>query len=76
MNMGSDFYSRQIGKVTGLRLHVSGWKDQIERLSFAAAQHTYSGVKVFVTSEEARKLATEMYGGLGNVEFFVQQLVQ
>jgi hypothetical protein len=63
IDTGSSFYTTQIGKLgSGMQVHVMGWKDELYRLSLAAQQHGYQGAKVFINSEEAIRVATEMFG--------------
>ena len=63
INSSSRFYGTKIGQLgSGLRVHVMGWKDELQRLSLAAQQNGYKGAKVFVNNEEAIKLAQELYG--------------
>jgi hypothetical protein len=63
IDSNSPFYSTKIGQLgTGLRVHVSGWGDELHRLSLAAQQHGYNGVKVFANDEEAIRIAQELYG--------------
>ena len=60
---GSSFYSKMIGKLgTGMKLHVQGWGDELERLSLASQQNGYKGVKVFTNSQKAITIAQELYG--------------
>jgi RHS repeat-associated protein len=77
VDMSREFYSKQMGRtgMTGLDWHVQGWRDQIERLSLAAEQHGYQGVKVFVSSQEAVLKAINLYQrDFPNVEFIFQAL--
>jgi RHS repeat-associated protein len=68
INSSSTFYRTRIGQLgTGLRVHVMGWKDELQRLSLAAQQNGYKGAKVFVNNNEAIKLAQESFG---NEEWF------
>jgi len=63
IDTGSSFYTTQIGKLgSGMQVHVMGWQDELYRLSLAAQQHGYQGAKVFINSEEAIRVATEMFG--------------
>jgi RHS repeat-associated protein len=63
IDAGSSFYTTQIGKLgSGMQVHVMGWKDELYRLSLAAQQHGYQGAKVFINSEEAIRVATEVFG--------------
>jgi hypothetical protein len=78
INSSSTFYGTKIGQFgTGLRVHVMGWKDELQRLSLAAQQNGYEGAKVFVNNEEAIKLAQELYGKEGwfkGIEFILKGL--
>lgn len=76
----SRFYSTRIGTLgTGLRVHVAGWGDELQRLSLAATQNGYRGAKVFVDDQEAIRLATELFGEtewFQGIEFVAQTLVR
>lgn len=62
LDPNSSFYSRRIGRLgTGLDVHVRGWEDEFERLSLAAQQHGYSGVKVFINNNAAIQKAQELF---------------
>jgi len=75
IDISREFYSKQMGRTgTGLDWHVRGWSDQIERLSLAAEQHGYQGVKVFVSSQEALLKASELFRDFKNVQFVFQPL--
>jgi hypothetical protein len=78
VDISREFYSKQMGRtgMTGLDWHVRGWSDQIERLSLAAEQHGYQGVKVFVSSQEALQKVIKLYpkSAFPNVEFIFQPL--
>jgi len=59
----SAFYSKHIGQAgTGLDVHVKGWADELQRLSLAAQQNGFYGVKVFTNSGAAMQKAIELFG--------------
>lgn len=68
IDSASGFYSKQIGSLgTGLELHISKWGSELQRLSIAAEQYGYNGVKVFVNDAEAIRIAQNLFG---NEEWF------
>ena len=62
IDSSSSFYSKPIGQYgTGLDIHVKGWANEFERLSIAARQNGYNGVKVFTNSQKAIDRAKALF---------------
>jgi RHS repeat-associated protein len=78
LDSGSSFYSKILGKLgSGLKIHVQGWEDEMERLSLAARQHGYGGVKVFTNNQDAIRVAKELYKGkewFTNIQFIFEKV--